>query len=305
MAKKKFKNATEISNGSNALFNIILIIIVLMCLVPMLYVLSISLSTKESIAKYGYQLIPKEMTLESYKLILGSGSKILRAFINSVVLTIVGTILGLVVITTYSYALSRSDFIYKKFFNTVAFIPMLFGGGMVASYIIIARVLGLRNNPLVLVLPLLFNTFWMVIMRTFFQTSVPGALIEAAMIDGANEFDIFFKIVLPISLPGIATIGLFLTLAYWNDWFNAMLYLDKGSPYSTLQYMLIEIQRTMESVILKGEQMGAAAKEAIRSLPSDGIRMAIVVVTTAPIAMSYPFFQRYFIQGLTLGAVKE
>lgn len=305
MAKKKFRDSTQISSSTNILFNVILIIIVLMCLVPMLYVLSISLSTKDSIAKFGYQLVPKEITLESYKLILGSGSKILKAFTNSVILTIVGTMLGLIVITTYSYALSREDFLYKKFFNTVAFIPMLFGGGMVASYIIIARVLGLRNNPLALLLPILFNTFWMVIMRTFFQTSVPSALIEAAMIDGANEFDIFFRIVLPISLPGIATIGLFLTLAYWNDWYNAMLYLDKGSPYSTLQYMLIEIQRTMETVILKGEQMGNAAKDAIRSLPADGIRMAIVVVTTAPIAMSYPFFQRYFIQGLTLGAVKE
>ncbi|EHR34096.1 carbohydrate ABC transporter permease [Helcococcus kunzii] len=305
MAKKKFKNATEISSGTNVLFNIILILIVIMCVLPMLYVFSISLSTKESIQLYGYQLFPKEATLESYKIIFGNGSTILRSFINSVVLTIVGTICGLIVITTYSYALSRNDFIYKKFFNTIAFIPMLFGGGMVASYIINSQVLGLRNNPLVLLLPLLFNTFWMVIMRTFFQTSVPHALIEAAMIDGANEFDIFFKIVLPISLPGIATIALFLSLAYWNDWFTAMLYLDRGSKYSTLQYLLIQIQRTIETVLLKSDTMGNAAKDALRSLPADGVRMAIVVVTTAPIAMSYPFFQRYFIQGLTLGAVKE
>ncbi|MFM1583145.1 carbohydrate ABC transporter permease [Helcococcus ovis] len=306
MAKKKLKSSIAISGGTNILFNILLFLIAAMCIFPLLYVFSISISTKESIAQYGYQIIPKEISLASYKQILGNGSSILNAFKNSVILTIVGTILGTFTIITYAYAMSRNDFLYRRFFNTIAFIPMLFGGGMVASYIVMVNILGLKNTPLALLLPLLFNTFYLVIMRTFFQTSVPFALIEAAMVDGANEFDIFFKIVLPISLPGIATISLFLTLAYWNDWFNAMIYLDDTfSPYSTLQYMLIKIQRTLEVVILKNSQMGPAAMEALKSLPTDGIRMAIVVVTTFPIALSYPFFQRYFVQGLTLGAVKE
>lgn len=305
MAKRKYKDSTAISQGSNVVFHIILIAIAVMCIFPLLYVLAISVSTRESIQRNGYQLIPSEFTLESYRVLLAGGTSIIRNFINSVAITIIGTLSGLAVITTYAYAMSRNDFAYRKFFNTMAFIPMLFSGGMVANYIVMIRFLGLRDNPLALILPLMFNTFYLVVMRTFFQTSVPFSLIEAAMIDGASEFQIFFKIVLPISLPGIATIGLFLTLAYWNDWFNAMMYLEINSEWTTLQYLLIQVQKTIENVILKGDQMGAAAQDAIKTLPSDGVRMAIVVITTLPIALSYPFFQRYFVQGLTLGAVKE
>lgn len=305
MAKRKYKDSTAISNGTNVLFHIVLIAVAVMCIFPLLYVISISVSTKESIQRYGYQLIPSEFTLAAYKTLLSGGTSIIRNFLNSVGVTIIGTISGLAVITTYAYAMSRNDFAYRKFFNTVAFIPMLFGGGMVANYIVMIRFLGLRDNPLALLLPLMFNTFYLVVMRTFFQTSVPFSLIEAAMIDGASEFAIFFKIVLPISLPGIATIGLFLTLAYWNDWFNAMMYLETNSEWTTLQYLLIQVQKTIENVVLKGSQMGSAAKDVMKDLPSDGIRMAIVVITTLPIALSYPFFQRYFVQGLTLGAVKE
>lgn len=305
MAKKKFRDSTAISQNTNILFHIVLITIAILCIFPLLYVVSISFSTRESIQQNGYQLIPSEVTLDSYKVLLGGGTNIIRVFFNSVGVTIIGTLAGLALITTYAYAMSRNDFGYRKFFNTIAFIPMLFSGGMVANYIVMINFLGLRDNPLALLLPLMFNTFHLVVMRTFFQTSVPFSLIEAAMIDGASEFQIFFKIVLPISLPGIATIGLFLTLAYWNDWFNAMMYLEVNSQWTTLQYLLIQVQRTIETIILKGEKMGSAAQDALSSLPTDGVRMAIVVITTLPIALSYPFFQRYFVQGLTLGAVKE
>lgn len=306
MAKKrKFKDSIAISKGTNIVFHIILLTIAILCTFPLLYVVSISLSSRQSIIQNGYQLIPSEVTLESYRVLLNGGTNIVRAFLNSLGITIIGTICGLFVITTYAYAMSRNDFAYRKFFNTVAFIPMLFGGGMVANYIVMIRILNLRDNPLALLLPLMFSTYYLVVMRTFFQTSVPFSLIEAAMIDGASEFQIFFKIVLPISLPGIATIGLFLTLAYWNDWFNAMMYLKHDSQWTTMQYLLIKVQRTIETVIVKGDMMGTAAADAMRNLPADGVRMAIVVLATLPIAMSYPFFQRYFVEGLTLGAVKE
>lgn len=305
MAKRKYKDSTAISNGTNIIFHIVLIAVAIMCVFPLLYVISISVSTKESIQRYGYRLIPADFTLEAYKTLLSGGTSIARNFINSVLVTVIGTISGLTVITTYAYAMSRNDFAYRKFFNTVAFIPMLFGGGMVANYIVMIRFLGLRDNPLALLLPLMFSTFYLVVMRTFFQTSVPFALIEAAMIDGASEFAIFFKIVFPISLPGIATIALFLTLAYWNDWFNAMMYLEQNSRWTTLQYILIQVQKAIENVIIKGSMMGTAAKDVLADLPTDAVRMAIVVITTLPVALSYPFFQRYFVQGLTLGAVKE
>lgn len=305
MKKKKYKSPIAINKQTNVIFNIILILIVIASLFPLIYVFSISISSKESISKYGYQLIPKEVTFQAYNTLLKESSDVLRAFKNSLILTLVGTISGLVLTTTFAYATSRNDFKYKRFFNTVAFIPMLFGGGMVANYIVMTRVLMLRNTFWALYLPLLLNTFYVVVMRTFFQTSVPTALIEAAKIDGANEFQIFFKIVLPISLPGIATIGLFLTLAYWNDWFNAMMYLDQNSPYTTMQYLLMKIQVAIEAIMAKKSMMGSVAQEALDSLPQDAIKMAIVVLTTLPIALSYPFFQRYFIEGLTLGAVKE
>lgn len=304
MAKKK-NSSINITKKTNVLFNILLLLVAIMSVFPILFVLVISVSTKESIAQYGFTLIPKGITLESYKVIVSGGFSIVSAFRNSIILTLVGTITGLMVTTTYAYAMSRSDFAYKKFFSLVAFIPMLFGGGMVANYIVMTQVLGLKNTFFALLLPLLINTFYIIVMRTFYQTSVPQALIEAAKIDGASEFMTFFKIVLPVSLPGIATIGLFLTLAYWNDWFNAMLYLDQGSKYTPLQYMLMQMQKKIENILLKKDLMGNVAQEALKSLPADGVRMAVVVVSTLPIAMSYPFFQRYFVEGLTLGAVKE
>ncbi|MDO4779149.1 MAG: carbohydrate ABC transporter permease [Tissierellia bacterium] len=304
MAKKK-NSSINITKKTNVLFNILLLLVAIMSVFPILFVLVISVSTKESIAQYGFTLIPKGITLESYKVIVSGGFSIVSAFRNSIILTLVGTVTGLIVTTTYAYAMSRSDFAYKKFFSLVAFIPMLFGGGMVANYIVMTQVLGLKNTFFALLLPLLINTFYIIVMRTFYQTSVPQALIEAAKIDGASEFMTFFKIVLPVSLPGIATIGLFLTLAYWNDWFNAMLYLDQGSKYTPLQYMLMQMQKKIENILLKKDLMGNVAQEALKSLPADGVRMAVVVVSTLPIAMSYPFFQRYFVEGLTLGAVKE
>lgn len=303
--KKRMRSSIDITKGTNVLFNIILIFIVFLCVFPLTYVFSISISSKASIMKYGYQIIPSGITFEAYKVILGSGSIVLTAFKNSLLLTVMGTLTGLFMITTYSYAVSRNDFANRKFFNMVAFIPMLFGGGMVANYIIMTQVLHLHDTFWALFFPLLMNTFNIVIMRTFFQTSVPFALIEAAKIDGASEYQIFFKIVLPISLPGIATIALFLSLSYWNDWYNAMLYLKQNSTHTTLQYLLMQIQRTIEMVLEQGNRMGSASKEALGQLPADGVRMATVIAATLPIALSYPFFQRYFIQGLTLGAVKE
>lgn len=305
MAKNKYRSPIAIKKKTNLIFNIILILVVITSIFPMLYVLSISITSKASIAKYGYQIIPSETTFEAYKVLFKNGSDVVKAFKNSVLVTFVGTILGLFVTTTFAYAVSRNDFKYRKFFNTVAFIPMLFGGGMVANYIVMTRVFKLQDTFWVLIFPLLINTFYIVVMRTFFQTSVPFALIEAAKIDGANEFQIFFKIVLPVSLPGIATIALFMTLGYWNDWFNAMMYLRQHSEHTTLQYLLMKIQKTIEIIMLKKNEMGNVADEALSTLPEDAVKMAIVIITTLPIALSYPFFQRYFVEGLTLGAVKE
>ena len=181
---------------------------------------------------------------------------------------------------------------------------MLFSGGMVASYLVVTRFLGLKNTIWALILPMCVSSFHIIILRTFFKTSVPDAIIESAKIDGASEWRLFLRIVLPISLPGIATIGLFLTLGYWNDWFNAMLYIDEPNLIP-LQYLLIRLENSMEFLANNATSLGANAIEATKSMPKDTAKMAIVVISTLPIIFAYPFFQRYFVNGLTIGAVKE
>ena len=175
---------------------------------------------------------------------------------------------------------------------------------MVSSYLVVTRFLGLKNNILALILPICVSSFHIIILRTFFKTTVPDAIIESAKIDGASEFLLFLRIVLPISLPAIATIALFLTLGFWNDWFNAMLYIDKNSLIP-LQYLLIKLETSIEFLVNNSQSIGLNATEAVSKMPKETVKMAIVVITTLPIIFAYPFFQKYFVSGLTVGAVKE
>ena len=180
---------------------------------------------------------------------------------------------------------------------------MLFNGGLVPTYIVATQLLNLKDTIWALILPLALNAFYIMILRTFYSTSVPDAIIESGKIDGASEFKIFYKLVLPLSLPGLATIGLFSTLGYWNDWFNALLYIDDPNLVP-LQSMLMRIETSMQ-FILQNSQNSSLSMAALQSMPQDTSRMAMVVLATGPIILAYPFFQRYFIQGLTIGAVKE
>ena len=228
----------------------------------------------------------------------------MRSYGITIIVTVLGTLIGLTIMTTYAYALSRKNFAYRKFFTKLIFIPMLFSGGMVASYLVVTKFLGLKNTIWALILPICVSSFHIIILRTFFKTTVPDAVVESAKIDGASEWTLFLKIVLPISLPAIATIALFLTLGFWNDWFNAMLYIDKNSLVP-LQYLLIRLETSMEFLANNTAALGTNAVEAAASMPKDTAKMAIVVITTLPIIFAYPFFQKYFVSGLTVGAVKE
>lgn len=181
---------------------------------------------------------------------------------------------------------------------------MLFSGGMVANYLVVSKFLMLKDTVWALILPLCLNTFNVIVLRTFFKTSIPDAVVESAKIDGASEWKLFFEIVIPMALPGLATIGLFLTLAYWNDWFCAMMYLD-GKEILPLQYLLIQIENSIDWLASNKSMMGVDGIQAAANLPKETIKMAIVVISTLPIVFAYPFFQRYFINGLTIGAVKE
>lgn len=292
-----------ISKPTNAAFNIFFAILAALCIIPFIFVVIISFTSEQSLQMNGYRFWPEEWSLEAYKFIF-SGGEIMRSYGITIFITIAGTLLGLVIMTTYAYALSRKNFAYKKFFTKLIFIPMLFSGGMVASYMVVTQFLGLKNNLLALILPICVSSFHIIILRTFFKTTVPDAVVESAKIDGASEWKLFLKIVLPISLPAIATIALFLTLGFWNDWFNAMLYIDKNSLVP-LQYLLIRLETSMEFLANNSAALGTNAVEAAASMPKDTAKMAIVVITTLPIIFAYPFFQKYFVSGLTVGAVKE
>ncbi|MHC1750664.1 MAG: carbohydrate ABC transporter permease [Cellulosilyticaceae bacterium] len=294
----------RVSKKTNVLLSALFILLGCTCVLPMILVFMISFSSEASIAQYGYSFLPKEFVLNAYKYLWEAKDSIFTAFKVSIIVTVGGTVIGLLLNTSIAYSLSRSNFRFRKFFTWVIFIPMLFSGGMISFYIVVANMLGLKDNLLALMLPMAVSSFYIIILRTFFQTTVPDSLIESAKIDGASQLRIFTTIVLPISLPAIATIGLFLTFAYWNDWYNAMLFID-SAKLVPLQGVLNRIQLNIEFINKNSSLLGASASDIIARLPTESVRMAIVVLVVLPIACSYPFFQKYFISGLTIGAVKE
>ena len=299
--KKKKKAYNEGFTGiTNIIANIILAVSAIACVFPFIFVIIISLTSEQSLLEHGYSIFPKEWSLDAYKYLLESGGALVQSYMVTILVTILGTIINVSMASSYAYAISRKGFKYRRQFTFLVFFTMLFGGGMVPSYIVMTQVLGLKNTIWALILPLAFNSFNIIVMRTFFQKSVPDSIIESARIDGASEFRIFIKIVIPLALPGIATIALFSTLAYWNDWFNAMLYIDYQNLVP-LQHMLMKIEKNMEFI----RQNAMLSGEVMNALPQESVRMAMVVVSTLPIACTYPFFQKYFISGLTIGGVKE
>ncbi|AIY84242.1 MAG: carbohydrate ABC transporter permease [Clostridium baratii] len=302
--KEEINKFNSISKPTNVGLNILFGILAALCIVPFIFVVIISFTSEQALQMNGYRFWPEEWSLGAYKYIFTSGSQIMRSYGITIIVTVLGTLIGLTIMTTYAYALSRKNFAYRKFFTKLIFIPMLFSGGMVASYLVVTKFLGLKNTIWALILPICVSSFHIIILRTFFKTTVPDAVVESAKIDGASEWTLFLKIVLPISLPAIATIALFLTLGFWNDWFNAMLYIDKNSLIP-LQYLLIRLETSMEFLANNTAVLGTNAVEAAASMPKDTAKMAIVVITTLPIIFAYPFFQKYFVSGLTVGAVKE
>lgn len=305
---KKFESSpsryNSIKKPTNVLFNIILAFLSFLCVMPFVFVIIISFTDENTLAMNGYRFIPEKLSLYAYQYILEAGDSILRSYGVTIFITIVGTIIGLLLTGTYAYALSRKNYAYKKFFTTVITIPMLFSGGMIANYLIMTQVLHLKNSIWALILPLCMNSFNVIILRTFFKTSIPDAVVESAKIDGASEWRLFFQIVIPMALPGLATIGLFLTLGYWNDWFNALMYMDEKTKIP-LQYLLMNIESSMDFLTSNKGTLGVNGIQAAANLPKETIKMAIVVISTLPVIFAYPFFQRYFVNGLTVGAVKE
>ncbi|MGR6545624.1 carbohydrate ABC transporter permease [Paenibacillus tundrae] len=299
----KKRDFHHVSSGWNVMMNMIAGLFALICVFPFIFVVIISFTDEKVLARDGYRLIPAEWSLAAYQFVWQSGDTLLRAYGVTILVTVLGTIISLILMSLYAYAISRKSFRYRRFFSIFAILTMLFNGGMIPTYMVVSQLLGLKDTVWALILPLAMNAFYIMILRTFYSTSVPDAVIESARIDGAGEFYTFMKIVIPLSLPGLATIGLFSTLGYWNDWFNALLYIDNPNLVP-LQSMLMRIESSIQ-FIQQNSANSSMSLAAMQSIPQDTSRMAMVVLATLPIIFAYPFFQRYFVQGLTVGAVKE
>ena len=299
---KKGKGLNQIKSGTNIVFNIIFIILSLMCIVPVIFVFIISISSEASLAKYGYSFLPAELSDAAYLYLWKERIMILKALWISVLVTIGGTILGLGLTTSMGYVLSRKSYKLQNFYTWVIFIPMIFNGGLAASYVVNDKLLNLSDTLLALILPLAVSSFNIIICKTFFRTTIPDSVIESAKIDGATQLGIFNKIVLPISKPVIATIGLFLSFGYWNDWFLSSLYI-RNKDLISLQALLNSMVKNIQ-FLASNPDGGVSIQQYLATMPRESVRMAIAIVIVVPIACAYPFFQRYFVTGLTIGAVK-
>ena len=292
----------RISKPTNLIFNMIFLLLALAAIVPFVLVLMISISNEEMIRLYGYHLIPKKFSLDAYRFLWNERNTMLQSLGISLANTVIGTLISVVLTTSMGYVLSRPQYRLKGFLTYMIFIPMIFSGGMVASFVVNVNILHLRDTIWSMILPLLLSSFNIVICRSFFKSTIPESVIESAHIDGASQLRIYSGIVMPLSTPVIATMGLFSCFGYWNDWFQASLYIS-NPKLIPLQTMLMKLQADID-YIASNPAAGVSLQQYIANMPTNGVRMAIAVVVIMPIACAYPFFQKYFISGLTIGAVK-
>ncbi len=268
------------------------------CLIPFIMLISGSFTSESYILRNGYPLFPHNFSTEAYKFLMKSWKQILLAYKNSLVITVVGTALGLFLTAMTGYVLSRKDFKWRNKFAFFFFFTTLFSGGLVPWYIVMTKI-GVRNTLWSIILPNLLTVFNILIMRNF-MLGIPKEIIESGKIDGANDFVIFIRLVLPILKPALATIGLFLALAYWNDWYHAMLFINKKNLFP-LQYYLYDI---LNSAISMQKAMEGGSSAGFTIIPTYSAKLAMTVIATGPIVLLYPFIQKYFIKGITVGAVK-
>lgn len=296
----KIKNTDE--KMMKVISHVLLIVLCVFCVGSFLLVLGSSFQSESEIQKIGYRMIPHEFSLEAYKAVFMSPGMILDSYMVTIITTVVGTIIGLCISASAGYVISRKNYRYRKILSFFIFFTMLFNGGLVPTYILMTQWLHLKNTIWALILPLVVNAWYIILMRGFFQ-GIPDSIMEAARIDGASELRIFFGIVLPLSKPVLATIALFYALAYWNDWYQSLLYIDNQKLYK-LQYLLMQILKKSQFLNSAAGQavMGTGASTA--DMPTLNLRMAMCVVAVGPLLIAFPFFQKYFVKGITVGSVK-
>jgi putative aldouronate transport system permease protein len=287
----------------NALIYTVLTLLALSTILPIVMLIVSSFSSETTILHDGYRFWPRQFSLDAYRYLTKQGRFILNSLSISFTITAIGTASSLFITSLLAYPLSRKDFPLRTPLSFVVFFTLLFNGGLVPTYLVYTQMLHIKNTIFGLLVPnLLMNGFTVILVRTYFATNIPDALIESARLDGAGETLIFFKMVLPLSLPIMATVGLMSGLAYWNDWFNGLIYINKPELYS-LQNILNRMISNIQYLQQNSSVSGNLAVE-VSKIPTTTVRMAIAAVGAAPVLVIYPFFQRYFVKGIVIGAVK-
>lgn len=285
------------------ILGICLLIYTLFCLAPVWLVFAAAFTDEKTIVKYGFSFWPRKFSMNGVNAVLKYGKQLLTSYGITIFVTVVGTFFGLLVMSMFAYSISRKDFRLSRFLSIYLLIPMLFNGGQLSGYIIFTGYYHLKESLLLLILPLCVTTMNVIILRTYIANSIPNELMEAAKIDGAGEYRTFFQITLPLLKPSLAAVGFMMAQTYWNDWQNAMMYITKANK-QPLQLLLIKIQKSIE-FLLNNNNVPSAARAAMGgTIPQYSSTMATVIVVIGPIMIAYPFFQKYFIKGLTVGSVK-
>jgi len=278
---------------------IVITLFALFCLLPFVLILSASFSTEATIMKTGFGLLPKDFTLTAYEYIFKAPRQIVGSYIVTITMTVCGTAIGLFVISMTGYALNRKDFPFRDHISFFIYFTTLFSAGLAPTFLWIARDLGLRGSYFAVFLQLLMTPWLIILMKNFMRT-VPYEIIESGKVDGAGDFRIFAQLCLPMMKPALATIGLFLALSYWNEWYLSSLYLGSTVEFKPLQYLLYNIINTANAL----RNSVAGSNVSITNLPSNTLKMASAIVAIGPILLLYPFIQKYFVSGITIGAVK-
>ncbi len=288
--------------GFQIFANALMIFLVICVLAPFFLMLMSSLTDEQSLIANGYSFFPKKFSLYAYRYLLVQSGSVGRGYFISVMITVIGTLANLFCTILYAYPLSRKNLPGRTFFAFYLFFTMLFSGGLVPAYLMWTQTFHIRNTWIALLVPgLLMSSFNVIMMRTYFTTNIPDEVIEAARIDGASEFKIVYKVVFPMAVPITATIALLVGLAYWNDWMNGLYYINDDKMYS-IQVLLMKIQRNLDQ--LRQQAQNGSGNVNLAELPSTSVRMALTVLGILPVMIIYPFLQRYFVKGITIGAVK-
>lgn len=289
--------------SNQPILTIILGILTLVALLPLVLIIIVSFSSTESISLNGFTFFPSSWSLEGWQYVTKYSGQIVQSYIITIYETVVGTVLMLLITSMFAYALSRSNWVLTPFLSVFLLITMLFSGGMVSQYIIRTNIYHLKDNLLVLVIPGAMSVYNCLIMRTFIKSNVPESLIDAAKIDGAGEMYLYFKVIVPLMKPCLAALGFMGAVGHWNEWQTSMLYISDPNK-ATLQLLLMRIEKSVEYLQNNMDNLSIAEIKALQTAPSDSMRMAILCVTMGPILIAYPFFQKYFVKGITVGSVK-